>query len=272
MRTSICPGVEIALEAAGYNVPDLYLSGGRAAAIAIDAIRAGRWDATLAYFPVTKGSLTMEHIANAIEDKPVTQAINMDTASPLQAMIDKAVLDAHPDFKGEWAQYDFGRAAAPGHFHGMGDRMGKHYRVSADIGGTFTDIVFQDNETGECGAAKVLSTPENPALSVLEGIKLAIPADATINFFVHGTTVGLNALLTRRGAKVALLTTHNFRDIYTIQGNDRGGDLFDPVEQAQTAGPLAIYLYGPWPDCGNGCRGGAAERGRSADLCRGRQA
>lgn len=100
--------------------------------------------------------------------------------------------------------------------------MGKHYRVSADIGGTFTDIVFQDSETGECGAAKVLSTPENPALSVLEGIKLAIPADATIDFFVHGTTVGLNALLTRRGAKVALLTTHNFRDIYTIQGNDRG--------------------------------------------------
>lgn len=100
--------------------------------------------------------------------------------------------------------------------------MGKHYRVSADIGGTFTDIVFQDSETGECGAAKVLTTPENPALSVLEGIKLAIPADATIDFFVHGTTVGLNALLTRRGAKVALLTTHNFRDIYTIQGNDRG--------------------------------------------------
>ena len=100
--------------------------------------------------------------------------------------------------------------------------MAKHYRVSADIGGTFTDIVFQDSETGECGAAKVLTTPENPALSVLEGIRVAIPEGATIDFFVHGTTVGLNALLTRRGAKVALLTTHNFRDIYTIQGNDRG--------------------------------------------------
>ncbi len=100
--------------------------------------------------------------------------------------------------------------------------MGKHYRVSADIGGTFTDIVFQDSVTGECGAVKVLSTPENPALSVLEGIKVAIPSDATIDFFVHGTTVGLNALLTRRGAKAALLTAHNFRDIYTIQGNDRG--------------------------------------------------
>tara|TARA_R110002126_G_scaffold291800_1_gene459037 strand:+ start:119073 stop:120065 length:993 start_codon:yes stop_codon:yes gene_type:complete len=97
-------GVEIALEAAGYNVPDLYLSGGGAAAIAIDAIREGRWDATLAYFPVTMGALAMEQIANAIEGKPVTVAIDMDTAGPLEAMIDRAVLDANPDFAGEWAQ------------------------------------------------------------------------------------------------------------------------------------------------------------------------
>ncbi|MDA4848379.1 hydantoinase/oxoprolinase family protein [Hoeflea poritis] len=96
------------------------------------------------------------------------------------------------------------------------------YRISADIGGTFTDIVYQDRESGVCGATKVLSTPENPALAVIEGINSAVPADAEIDFFVHGTTVGLNALLTRRGAKVALLTTENFRDIYTIQGNDRG--------------------------------------------------
>ncbi len=97
-------GVEIALAAAGYNVPDLYLSDGGAAAIAIDAIREGRWDATLAYFPVSMGSMAMEQIANAIEGKPVTQVINIDIAGPLQAMIDKAVLDANPDFKGEWAQ------------------------------------------------------------------------------------------------------------------------------------------------------------------------
>lgn len=101
-------------------------------------------------------------------------------------------------------------------------RMGEPYRGSSDIGGRFTDIVFQDSETGECGVVKVLSTPKNPALSVLEGIRSAIPADATIDVFVHGGTVGLIALMTRRGAKVALLTTHNFRDIYTIQGNDRG--------------------------------------------------
>ena len=97
-------GAEIALEAEGYTVADLYLSGGGAAAIAIDAIREGRWDATLAYFPKTMGALAMEQIANAIEGKPVTNAINMDVSGPLQAMIDKAVLDANPDFKGEWEQ------------------------------------------------------------------------------------------------------------------------------------------------------------------------
>ncbi|MBO6718488.1 MAG: hydantoinase/oxoprolinase family protein [Rhizobiaceae bacterium] len=99
---------------------------------------------------------------------------------------------------------------------------GRSYRVAADIGGTFTDLVFQEAATGHCDAYKVLSTPENPALAVIEGMNRYLPADATADFFVHGTTVGLNAVLTRRGARVALLTTENYRDIYTIQGNDRG--------------------------------------------------
>lgn len=127
--------------------------------------------------------------------------------------------------------------------------MGKTYRVSADIGGTFTDVVFQDAETGACGATKVLSTPENPALAVLSGIEQAVGPDSSIDFFVHGTTVGLNALLTRQGAKVALVTNENFRDIYTIQGNDRG-EIFSiqwnkpapltPVEHSYTvAGRMA---------------------------------
>ena len=53
-------GAEIALQNAGYNVPDLFLSGGGAASIAIEAIREGRWDKTLAYYPVTMGSKAME--------------------------------------------------------------------------------------------------------------------------------------------------------------------------------------------------------------------
>jgi N-methylhydantoinase A len=123
--------------------------------------------------------------------------------------------------------------------------MSKSYRVSADIGGTFTDIVYQDVETGRCGATKVLSTPDNPALAVLEGIDSVLGDDGDMAFFVHGTTVGLNALLTRRGSKIALVTNENFRDIYTIQGNDRG-EIFSirwnkpepltPIEHTYTVG------------------------------------
>ncbi len=97
-------GADIALEAAGYNVPDLYIMGGGAAHVAIEAIRSGRWDATLAYFPKTMGALAMEQIANAIEGKPVRNAINMDEEGPVQALIDKSVLDANPDFVAEWQQ------------------------------------------------------------------------------------------------------------------------------------------------------------------------
>ncbi|MCY4302803.1 MAG: hypothetical protein OXC68_13865, partial [Aestuariivita sp.] len=100
--------------------------------------------------------------------------------------------------------------------------MGDSFRVAADIGETFTDIVYQDTETGRCGATKVLSTPDNPALAVLKGIDQVLGEDGNLAFFVHGTTVGLNALLTRKGSKVALVTNENFRDIYTIQGNNRG--------------------------------------------------
>ena len=76
--------------------------------------------------------------------------------------------------------------------------------------------------TGVCHATKVLSIPDDPARAVVNGIESAIAETDGIDFFVHGTTVGLNAVLTRSGARVALLTTRNFRDIYAIQGNDRG--------------------------------------------------
>ena len=97
-------GVEIALDAAGIDFSELYMTGGGAAQISIDAIKEGRWDATLAYFPKTMGALAMEQIANAIEGKPVTGVINMDTAGPIEAMITSDVLSANPDFVAEWEQ------------------------------------------------------------------------------------------------------------------------------------------------------------------------
>jgi hypothetical protein len=103
-------------------------------------------------------------------------------------------------------------------------RLRRGAKLIPDCGGhrgTFTDLVFQDAESGHCSVAKVLSTPDNLAHAVIEGLVAHLLSESNIDFFIHGTTVGLNAVLTRRRAKVAVLTTENYRDVYTIQGNDR---------------------------------------------------
>jgi len=95
------------------------------------------------------------------------------------------------------------------------------YLISADIGGTFTDLVFFEENTGQVSTGKVLSTPQNPALAMLQGIRQFIPDPGLINFIVHGTTVGLNAFLERKGARVLLVTTAGVSDYYTIARGDR---------------------------------------------------
>ena len=99
--------------------------------------------------------------------------------------------------------------------------MIKKFRIAADIGGTFTDLVFQNADTGTTFTGKILSSPANPAGAVVEGLQAFLPDDCAVEFFIHGTTVGLNAVLERKGARVALVTTRNFTDVYSIQGNDR---------------------------------------------------
>ena len=94
------------------------------------------------------------------------------------------------------------------------------YRVSADIGGTFTDFVFED-ESGHTHIGKVPTTPQNPSLGVLDGLNTEFSALSDIGFFVHGTTVGLNAFLERRGARVLLLMTAGVSDSYTIARGHR---------------------------------------------------
>ena len=88
------------------------------------------------------------------------------------------------------------------------------FRVSADIGGTFTDIVVADEDAGRTVTAKVLSTPKNPADGVLEGLANMVEDPGAIEFLVHGTTVGLNAFLERKGARVLLLATRGVRNSY----------------------------------------------------------
>ncbi len=95
------------------------------------------------------------------------------------------------------------------------------YRISVDIGGTFTDLVMADTETKLTTTCKVLSTPGNSASGVMNGLRQIVDDPKQIEFFVHGTTVGLNAFLERKGARVLLLTTKGLRDSYTIARGDR---------------------------------------------------
>ena len=90
-------------------------------------------------------------------------------------------------------------------------------RAGVDTGGTFTDLVALDEETGEIRMAKVLSTPTKPSQAVFDSFAKAGLDTHEIAYFVHGTTVATNALIERKGADVALLTTDGFRDILRIQ-------------------------------------------------------
>ena len=94
------------------------------------------------------------------------------------------------------------------------------YRVSADIGGTFTDIVVDDTENNSIKTINVLSTPENPANAVFNGLNSNLEIE-NIDFIVHGTTVGLNAFLERKGSRVLLIMTKGVSDTYTIARGDR---------------------------------------------------
>jgi N-methylhydantoinase A len=95
--------------------------------------------------------------------------------------------------------------------------------IGVDIGGTFTDLVLRDEAGGNIVVAKEPTTPEHPELGVLAAIDRAVGADALARcrYLMHGTTVGLNALLERRGATVGLLTTRGFRDVLEIRRGDR---------------------------------------------------
>ena len=91
-------------------------------------------------------------------------------------------------------------------------------KLGVDTGGTFTDFVWID-EAGRLQIYKELSTPNDPAIAVIKGVgSLLIPERATI---IHGSTVSTNALLEKRGARTALITTAGFGDVLGIGRQDR---------------------------------------------------
>lgn len=96
-----------------------------------------------------------------------------------------------------------------------------HYRISADIGGTFTDLVVADPVKRVAVTGKVLTTTDNPARGVMTGLNQMIGDPEAVDFIVHGTTVGLNAFLERKGSRVLLIMTAGLRDSYSIARGDR---------------------------------------------------
>lgn len=94
------------------------------------------------------------------------------------------------------------------------------YRLGVDVGGTFTDLLLFDNETGNFWRHKTPSTPHDSSEGILNGVA-AITGTAgvdpgEIEFFLHGTTVATNAVLEGKGARVGLITTEGYRDVMQI--------------------------------------------------------
>jgi N-methylhydantoinase A len=94
------------------------------------------------------------------------------------------------------------------------------YRVATDIGGTFTDLVYVTSD-GTVGTAKSHSTPAEFEKGVMDVIEASRISPSEFISFVHGTTVVVNAITERKGAKAALLTTEGFRDVLEIGRGNR---------------------------------------------------
>ena len=113
------------------------------------------------------------------------------------------------------------------------------YRLGVDVGGTFTDLLLMDEDTGDTYEAKVHSTPGDSSVGVFEGIErvcaIAGVKPSEISQIMHGTTVGTNAILQGQGAKMGLVTTKGYRQVLQI-------------ERAFVPGGLAAFIVWNMPD------------------------
>ena len=127
----------------------------------------------------------------------------------------------------------------------------ERYRVGIDIGGTFTDLVLIEDETGEQAVGKIPTTPDDPSEAVEKGLDELLELEdveaGQLKTIVHGTTLVTNALIERRGARTALLTTEGFRDAIAI-GTEHRYDMYD------------IFIEKPEPLVPRSLRYGVRER------------
>src|SRR5436309_12515141 len=113
------------------------------------------------------------------------------------------------------------------------------HRLGVDVGGTFTDLLLVDDETGNLHRVKTPSTPSDPAQGVLVGVRRICEESGVppgeLRYVMHGTTVATNALLESKGARVGLITTKGFKQILHLA-------------RSQTPGPLAGWIIMIKPD------------------------
>ena len=120
------------------------------------------------------------------------------------------------------------------------------YRIGIDVGGTFTDVVLISNATGDVSVAKVLNRHEDRAETVVEGIERLLGEAGVeageIDWISHGTTITTNAVIERKGAKTALITNKNFRDILEIGRFARPANLIYRVHEDKPSPLVPRYL------------------------------
>ena len=113
------------------------------------------------------------------------------------------------------------------------------YRLGVDVGGTFTDLLVIENETGKTYRSKVPSTPEDPSIAVVDGAKALCDSQAVapgdIDVFMHGTTVATNAVLEGKGARVGLVVTEGYKQVLQ-------------VARSYVPGGLAAWIIWPKPE------------------------
>lgn len=122
-------------------------------------------------------------------------------------------------------------------------------QVGIDIGGTFTDLTLSDPATGEATHHKLPTTPDDPARALIDGLSAlttsvgAAPTD--IAYFVHGTTLGLNTLLQRRGARLALVVSRGMRNVLDLERLRVPEQFsFTPSIPAPLVSPELVYPLG----------------------------
>ncbi|WP_417695198.1 hydantoinase/oxoprolinase family protein [Roseibium sp.] len=95
------------------------------------------------------------------------------------------------------------------------------YVIGVDVGGTFTDVFILDEANGTITTTKVPSTRGDQSKGFIEGISSKVSDFSEISTVVHGTTVGTNALLERKGARTGIITTEGFKDVLEMRRRDR---------------------------------------------------